>query len=78
MGQEAGRPRQADVTTMNLVLKACPEIGNSYGVILPKINKKMTNKLIDKKSWAMFLGGLFKGKFLSLLFSPLNSFRGNF
>ena len=49
VGQDSGRPREADVTTMKLVLEACPEIGNTYGVILPKINEKMTKRLTDVK-----------------------------
>ena len=67
IGQEAGRPKQDDVTTMNLVLKAAPEIGNKYGVILPKINKKMAKKLVNRSGtldpWVEFLNGLFAGNF---------------
>jgi len=65
VGQESGRPKQDDVTTMNLVLKATPEIGNKFGVILPKINKKMAKKLVDRSKtpdpWTEFLAGLFAG-----------------
>jgi hypothetical protein len=67
IGQESGRPKQDDVTTMNLVLKAAPEIGNKYGVILPKINKKMAKKLVNRSGtldpWVEFLNGLFAGNF---------------
>ena len=70
VGQESGRPKQDDVTTMNLVLQAAPEIENKYGVILPKIRKK-TAKILKAKSqtpetpdaWTEFLAGLFAGKF---------------
>ena len=70
IGQDAGRPKNDDVTTMNLVLEAAPEIGNKYGVILPKIRRK-TAKLLKAKSqtpeipdaWTEFLLGLFAGKF---------------
>ena len=62
IGQESGRPKQDDVTTMNLVLEAAPEIGQNYGVILPKISLKMARKL--KNGWNTFLLGLFAGKFL--------------
>ena len=72
IGQESGRPKQDDVTTMNLVLKAAPEIENKYGVILPKIRNK-TAKILKTKSqtpetpdaWTEFLAGLFAGKFLN-------------
>jgi len=63
VGEESGRPKQDDVTTMNLVLKAAPEIGNKYGVIVPKVNAKMTKKFLDRSTtnWTTFLDGLFRG-----------------
>jgi len=61
IGQESGRPKQDDVTTMNLVLKSAPEIGNNYGVILPKIKKKMTKTFEKLDAWTTFLAGLFAG-----------------
>ena len=71
IGQEEGRPKEDDITTMNLVLQAAPEIGNNYGVILPKIRPKMA-KILKAKSkipetpdaWTVFLLRLFAGKFL--------------
>ena len=72
IGQDAGRLKNDDVTTMNLVLQAAPEIKNKYAVILPKIRKK-TAKILKAESqtpetpyaWTEFLAGLFAGKFLN-------------
>merc|ERR1719414_2449557 len=41
---EAGRVRPADVTTMNLVLEAAPEIGSKYAVIINKVSNTAINK----------------------------------
>ena len=65
VGQDSGRPKQDDVTTMNLVLQAAPEIGNKYGVILPKIRKRTAEILKAPDNWTKFLAGLFAGKFLN-------------
>ena len=52
---------------MKLILQAAPEIGNKYGVIVPKINKPMAKKFVnrsmnsDSDPWAEFLNGLFAG-----------------
>ena len=61
VGQESGRPKQDDVTTMNLVLEAAPEMKNNYCVILPKIRQKEAKLLKD--AWNEFLVGLYAGKF---------------
>ena len=64
IGQDSGRPKQDDVTTMNLVLEAAPEIKNHYGVILPKIRQKTAKILkISPDAWTYFFAGLFAGKF---------------
>ena len=65
VGQDSGRPKQDDVTTMNLVLQAAPEIENKYGVILPKIRKRTAQILKAPDAWTKFLAGLFAGKFLN-------------
>ena len=61
VGQESGRPRNEDITTMNLVLEAAPEIGKNYGIILPKIPKKMAKSLYESNNWGKFLAGVFAG-----------------
>ena len=64
IGQDSGRPKQDDVTTMNLVLQAAPEIGDNYGVIVPKIRQKTAQVLKGTpEAWTKFLVGLFAGKF---------------
>ena len=64
IGQDSGRPKQEDVTTMNLVLEAAPEIRNNYGVILPKIRRKTAKRMKNSPdAWTNFLAGLFAGKF---------------
>ena len=69
IGQESGRPKQDDVTTMNLVLQSASEIGNNYGVILPKIRPRTAKVLKDTSknpdAWTEFLAGLFAGMFLN-------------
>ena len=66
VSEDSGRTNKADVTTMNLVLEAAPEIGNNYGVIVSKIDPEIAEMLKCTENWATFLAGVFSGKFLSL------------
>ena len=63
---------------MNLVLKAAPEIGNTYGIILPKIRQKISKQLTDRTKtpdpWAKFLNGLFAGKILSWAYTLISNY----
>ena len=59
---ESGRAKNDDVTTMNLVLKAAPEIGNRYGIIVNKIKEKQAKDLKIHEFWAQLLAGIFAGE----------------
>lgn len=58
---EAGRSKNDDVTTMNLVLEAAPEIGDRYGIIVNKIKPKQANGLKSPENWSKLLAGIFAG-----------------
>lgn len=62
VGERSGRTEKADVTTMNLVLDAAPEIDNNYGVIVSKIDPEIAEMLKCTEHWATFLAGVFSGK----------------
>jgi len=59
--QQDGRPVNEDMTTMNLVLEAAPEIGKQYAIIVPKVAVKMAKLLLPKENWASVVAGLFAG-----------------
>lgn len=42
---EAGRVNSQDATTMKIVLKACPSIGDRYGIIINKVKPKSVPKV---------------------------------
>lgn len=58
---ESGRAKNDDVTTMNLVLDAAPEIRSNYGIILNKIKPKQAKDLKCSKIWAQLLASVFAG-----------------
>jgi len=59
---ESGRSKNDDVTTMNLVLEAAPEIGNNYGIIVNKIKPKQAKDLKSVETWSKLLAGIFAGE----------------
>ena len=59
--QQAGRVNAQDATTMKLVLEAAPEIGQNYGVVVNKVNKKMFDRFKKEKDRMDFLLALFAG-----------------
>ena len=61
VSQDEGRPKNEDVTTMNLVLEAAPEIKNQYSIIVPKIMPEIAKKLRKEDNWAKFITGIFAG-----------------
>lgn len=61
VSQDAGRPKNEDITTMNLVLQAAPEIGTNYSIIVPKIKPGNAEGLRKDENWAKFLNGIFAG-----------------
>lgn len=58
---ESGRSKNDDVTTMNLILQAAPEIGNNYGIIVNKIKAKQAKGLKSAENWSQLLAGIFAG-----------------
>ena len=56
---EAGRPVNEDITTMKLVLDAAPEIGQNYGVIVPKITSGTAKGLLNNENWGRVYAGIF-------------------
>ena len=70
---EAGRPVNEDITTLKLVLDAAPEIGNSYGVIIPKVTAGTAEGLRDGSNWSKVYAGIFnESKFIILLYYEIN------
>ena len=61
ISQDAGRPKNEDITTLNLVLEAAPEIGSNYSIIVPKIKPRIADGLRKDANWAKFLNGIFAG-----------------
>ena len=59
--QQAGRVNQQVATTIKLVLEAAPEIGQNYGVVVNKVNKKILKGLKDEDNRIKFLMTLFAG-----------------
>ena len=62
VSQDAGRPKNEDITTLNLVLEAAPEIGCKYSIIVPKIKAGIANGLRKEQNWAKFINGIFAGE----------------
>lgn len=59
---EAGRVRPQDKATMELVLRAAPEIGNQYGVIFNKVSKAALRRIHENPAdREQICGGLFQG-----------------
>jgi len=58
---EAGRVVKQDVTTMRLVLDACPELGNSYGIVINKIPPAVGGRLKNSENAGKFLMSLYAG-----------------
>ena len=56
---ESGRPVNEDITTMKLVLDAAPEIGQNYGVIVPKITSGTAKGLLNNENWGRVYAGIF-------------------
>ena len=56
---ENGRAVAEDVSTMKLVLDAAPEIGQNYGIIIPRITAGVAKGLTKKENWAEVYGGIF-------------------
>ena len=61
VSQDAGRPKNEDITTLNLVLEAAPEIGSQYSIIVPKIKPGIAAGLRKDENWAKFINGIFSG-----------------
>ena len=58
---EAGRVVRQDVTTLNLVLDAVPEIRNQYGIVINKLPKNVLKQLKLPGKAGIFLTKLFAG-----------------
>lgn len=58
---EAGRVRPEDKSTMELILKAVPEIGSTYGLILNKVSPKAVSNIQEKQETDKILAALFAG-----------------
>ena len=56
---ENGRPVNEDITTMKLVLDSAPEIGQSYGVIIPRITAGVAKGLMNINNWSKVYAGIF-------------------
>ena len=59
--QQSGRVNAQDTTTMKLIVEAAPEIGQDYGVVVNKVNKKMFNRFKNESERLEFLLALFAG-----------------
>ena len=44
---------------MKLVLDAAPEIGQNYGIIIPRITAGVAKGLTKKENWVEVYGGIF-------------------
>ena len=58
---EAGRVVKQDVTTLKLVLDACPELGNNYGIVINKIPPAVAEGLQKRENAEVFLSKLYAG-----------------
>ena len=59
--EHGGRVNVQDVTSMRLVLQAAPDIGNRYGIIVNKVDRKVRKELKRDQGTEMFLQTLFTG-----------------
>ena len=55
----AGRPVNEDIATMKVVLDAAPEIGSSFGIIIPKVTKGSAKNLIKDENCSQVYAGIF-------------------
>ena len=58
---ESGRVVKQDVTTLRLVLDACPELGNNYGIVINKIPPAVAERLKISENADAFLLSLYFG-----------------
>ena len=58
---ESGRVVKQDVTTLRLVLDACPELGNNYGIVINKLPPAVATGLQKKENAEVFLSKLYAG-----------------
>jgi len=58
---ESGRVVKQDVTTLRLVLDACPELGNNYGIVINKLPPAVARGLQKKENAEVFLSKLYAG-----------------
>lgn len=58
---ESGRVVKQDVTTMRLVLDACPELENNYGIVINKIPPAVAEGLQKQENAEVFLSKLYAG-----------------
>ena len=63
----AGRPVNEDIATMKVVLDAAPEIGASFGIIIPKVTKGSAKNLKKDENYSQVYAGIFNEGKISYL-----------
>ena len=58
---EGGRIRPVDITTIQLIHDAAPEINNNFAIIVNKCSKRMLEKLSKEENWKELATSLFHG-----------------
>ena len=59
--EQSGDINDQDVVIMRMVLEAAPDIGNKYGIIVNKVDRKVRKELKRDQGTEMFLQTLFTG-----------------
>jgi len=57
--EDDGRVRTSDVTTLKMILEACTELENKYGILVNQVEREVMRKLEDPANRALFEASLF-------------------